>query len=61
MRINRHAQPDRITPADCLHMTRAVAAYDKRQASARRTTRLLRLLYVAGAVALATNLFYSAT
>lgn len=61
MRINRHAQPDRITPADRLRMTRAVAAYDKRQATARRTARLLRLLYAASAVALATNLFYSAT
>lgn len=61
MRIDRHAQPDRITPADRLRMARAVAAYDKRQASARRTARLLRLLYVAGAVALPVNLFYSAT
>lgn len=61
MRIDRNARPNRITPADHARMARAVAEYDKRQASARRTARLLRLLYAAGAVALTVNLFYSAT
>jgi len=53
--------PTALTPADHLRMARAVAAYDKRQATARRTARLLRLLYAASAVALTVKLFYSAT
>lgn len=63
MNANRHHsnRPSALTPADHARQRAAVAAYDKRQATARRIARLLRLAYVAGAVALAVHLFYSAT
>lgn len=63
MNANRHhaRRPSAITVSDRLRMQRAIAAYDARIASARRVNRLVRLAYLAGAVALAVSLFYAAT
>lgn len=63
-RIIRNAQPSPITKSDRIRMTRAVAAYDARQAAKRRRERIARLACVACvacAVALGVALFYSAT
>ena len=60
-RIIRNAQPSPIIESDRIRMARAVAAYDARQAAKRRRERIARLAYVAGVLALAVALFYSAT
>lgn len=60
-RINRPAQPGRITAADKLRSARAVADYDKRQARERSKARIMRLAYWSTCVAVAVYLFYSFT
>lgn len=63
MNANRHHanRPTAITPEDRARMARAAAAWDERIARARRRERVARLAYLAGVLALAVKLFYSAT
>ena len=60
-RIQRHAQPSRLTIADRNRQTIALAAYDKRQANARAWGRIAWLIYLSASLALAVALFYSFT
>lgn len=60
-RVDRVARPSRLTRADRARQAAAVAAWDRRAASARRRERVARLLVWAIILSIGITLFYAAT